>query len=79
MCVSRDDDWSQTQTQTEEAPITDEDLEVIKERETNIRQLEVGGPALQHHGGLPDSKTLAGQGPSDSLFSPLSSSPTSWT
>ncbi|XP_067095048.1 syntaxin-12 [Osmerus mordax] len=36
----KDDDWSQTQTQTEEAPITEEDLEVIKERETNIRQLE---------------------------------------
>lgn len=28
-------------TQTEEAVITEEDLELIKERETNIRQLEV--------------------------------------
>lgn len=28
-------------TQTEEAAITEEDLELIKERETNIRQLEV--------------------------------------
>lgn len=38
----KDDDWgqTQTQTQTEEAAITEEDLEVIKERETNIRQLE---------------------------------------
>lgn len=34
------DDWGQTTTQTEEAAITDEDLELIKERETNIRQLE---------------------------------------
>lgn len=28
-------------TQTEEVAITEEDLELIKERETNIRQLEV--------------------------------------
>uniref|UniRef100_A0A674A8E4 Syntaxin 12, like n=1 Tax=Salmo trutta TaxID=8032 RepID=A0A674A8E4_SALTR len=35
-----DDDWSQTQ-QLEEPEVTEEDLEVIKERETNIRQLEV--------------------------------------
>ncbi|XP_063040936.1 syntaxin-12 [Engraulis encrasicolus] len=35
------DDWGQTtQTQAEEAAITEEDLELIKERETNIRQLE---------------------------------------
>jgi len=27
--------------QTEEAAITEEDLDLIKERETNIRQLEV--------------------------------------
>ncbi|KAM4633431.1 syntaxin-12 isoform 1-T2 [Polymixia lowei] len=35
-----DDDWGQGQTQTEEAAVTEEDLEIIKERETNIRQLE---------------------------------------
>lgn len=39
MC--RDDEWGQSQTQTEEPTITEEDLESIKERETNIRQLEV--------------------------------------
>uniref|UniRef100_A0A3Q3GNZ7 Syntaxin 12, like n=1 Tax=Labrus bergylta TaxID=56723 RepID=A0A3Q3GNZ7_9LABR len=33
-------EWGQTQTQTEEPPITEEDLETIKERETNIKQLE---------------------------------------
>ncbi|XP_077600181.1 syntaxin-12 [Stigmatopora nigra] len=33
-------DWGQMTTQTEEATITEEDLELIKERETNIRQLE---------------------------------------
>ncbi|XP_051926013.1 syntaxin-12 [Hippocampus zosterae] len=34
------DDWAQMSAQTEEAAITEEDLELIKERETNIRQLE---------------------------------------
>ncbi|KAK1880736.1 Syntaxin-12, partial [Dissostichus eleginoides] len=34
------EDWGQMTTQTEEAPITEEDLELIKDRETNIRQLE---------------------------------------
>lgn len=34
------DDWGQTTTQLEESSITEEDLELIKERETNIRQLE---------------------------------------
>ncbi|XP_029299087.1 syntaxin-12 [Cottoperca gobio] len=35
------DDWGQMTTQTEEvAAITEEDLELIKDRETNIRQLE---------------------------------------
>uniref|UniRef100_A0A669EZS9 Syntaxin 12 n=1 Tax=Oreochromis niloticus TaxID=8128 RepID=A0A669EZS9_ORENI len=34
------DEWGQMTTQTEEAAITEEDLELIKERETNIRQLE---------------------------------------
>ncbi|XP_069032739.1 syntaxin-12 [Embiotoca jacksoni] len=34
------DDWGQMTTQTEEVAITEEDLELIKERETNIRQLE---------------------------------------
>ncbi|XP_065804413.1 syntaxin-12 isoform X1 [Labrus bergylta] len=34
------DDWGQMTAQTEEAAITEEDLELIKERETNIRQLE---------------------------------------
>lgn len=37
------DDWDQQMsTQAEEVAITEEDLELIKERETNIRQLEVG-------------------------------------
>ncbi|KAK5862838.1 hypothetical protein PBY51_018196 [Eleginops maclovinus] len=35
-----EDEWSESQTQTEEPPITEEDLEIIRERETNIRQLE---------------------------------------
>lgn len=34
------EDWAQTTTQTTEEAITEEDLELIKERETNIRQLE---------------------------------------
>ncbi|CAL8297202.1 unnamed protein product [Lota lota] len=34
------EDWAQTSVQTEEAAITEEDLELIKDRETNIRQLE---------------------------------------
>ncbi|KAM9418697.1 syntaxin-12-like isoform 1-T1 [Salvelinus alpinus] len=34
------DDWGQTTTQTTEEAITEEDLVLIKERETNIRQLE---------------------------------------
>lgn len=32
--------------QSEEVSITEEDLELIKERETNIRQLEVGSSPL---------------------------------
>ncbi|KAJ3597339.1 hypothetical protein NHX12_000867 [Muraenolepis orangiensis] len=36
-----DDGWGrQDQAQRDEAPITEEDLQTIKERETNIRQLE---------------------------------------
>ncbi|KAF1381278.1 hypothetical protein PFLUV_G00152170 [Perca fluviatilis] len=34
------EDWGQMSTQAEEVAITEEDLELIKERETNIRQLE---------------------------------------
>uniref|UniRef100_A0AAQ4PM23 Syntaxin-12 n=1 Tax=Gasterosteus aculeatus aculeatus TaxID=481459 RepID=A0AAQ4PM23_GASAC len=34
------EDWGQMTTQAEEGAITEEDLELIKERETNIRQLE---------------------------------------
>lgn len=34
------EDWGQMTTQTEEVAITEEDLELIRERETNIRQLE---------------------------------------
>ncbi|XP_062342944.1 syntaxin-12 isoform X1 [Osmerus eperlanus] len=34
------EDWGQTSSQVEEAAITEEDLELIKDRETNIRQLE---------------------------------------
>ncbi|XP_029588658.1 syntaxin-12 isoform X2 [Salmo trutta] len=34
------DDWAQTTTQTTEEALTEEDLVLIKERETNIRQLE---------------------------------------
>ncbi|XP_048413860.1 syntaxin-12 [Stegostoma tigrinum] len=34
------EDWSQTQAQSQEVAITEEDLELIKERETAIRQLE---------------------------------------
>lgn len=35
------EDWGQMTTQADEVAITEEDLELIKERETNIRQLEV--------------------------------------
>uniref|UniRef100_A0A3Q3WLK6 Syntaxin-12 n=1 Tax=Mola mola TaxID=94237 RepID=A0A3Q3WLK6_MOLML len=34
------EDWGQMTTQSDEMAITEEDLELIKERETNIRQLE---------------------------------------
>lgn len=37
----RNEDLGPFQSQVEEKPITEEDLELIKERETNIRQLEV--------------------------------------
>uniref|UniRef100_A0A3B3ZVD8 Syntaxin-12 n=1 Tax=Periophthalmus magnuspinnatus TaxID=409849 RepID=A0A3B3ZVD8_9GOBI len=36
----KEDEWGQTLTQTQELGVTEEDLEVIRERETNIRQLE---------------------------------------
>uniref|UniRef100_A0A8C6SZM5 Syntaxin 12, like n=1 Tax=Neogobius melanostomus TaxID=47308 RepID=A0A8C6SZM5_9GOBI len=36
----KEDEWGQAVTQTQEPGITEEDLEVIRERETNIRQLE---------------------------------------
>lgn len=36
----KEDDWGQTLAQTQEPGVTEEDLEVIRERETNIRQLE---------------------------------------
>ncbi|KAM9798426.1 syntaxin-12 [Neosynchiropus ocellatus] len=36
----KEDDWGLEQTQTQEADITEEDLELIRERETNIKQLE---------------------------------------
>ncbi|KAI4811422.1 hypothetical protein KUCAC02_014331, partial [Chaenocephalus aceratus] len=35
-----EDEWGESQTQTEEPPVTEENLETIRERETNIRQLE---------------------------------------
>ncbi|MEE6511827.1 hypothetical protein FKM82_018647, partial [Ascaphus truei] len=37
------EDWNQMQTQEEEAGITEQDLELIKERENAIQKLEVGG------------------------------------
>lgn len=40
------EDWGQMSAQSEEVSITEEDLELIKERETNIRQLEVGSSPL---------------------------------
>uniref|UniRef100_A0A8C9ZUX0 Syntaxin 12 n=1 Tax=Sander lucioperca TaxID=283035 RepID=A0A8C9ZUX0_SANLU len=36
----KEDEWGQSQTQTEEPTITEEDLDIIRERETNIKQLE---------------------------------------
>ncbi|XP_072317488.1 syntaxin-12-like [Eucyclogobius newberryi] len=36
----KEDEWGQAVTQTQEPSITHDDLEVIRERETNIRQLE---------------------------------------
>lgn len=47
-CVSSQEDWGQMSAQSEEVSITEEDLELIKERETNIRQLEVGSSAGSH-------------------------------
>lgn len=50
-CFGRDlpvcsqEPWDQVSAQAEEVSITEEDLELIKERETNIRQLEVGSSA----------------------------------
>lgn len=44
--VHSQEDWGQMSAQSEEVSITEEDLELIKERETNIRQLEVGSSAL---------------------------------
>ncbi len=41
VCVCSNDDWGKTTTQTEDVAITEEDLELIKERETAIQQLEV--------------------------------------
>lgn len=35
------EEWNQMQSQEEEAAITEQDLELIKERETAIQQLEV--------------------------------------
>lgn len=35
------EDWNQMQSQEEDVAITEQDLELIKERETAIRQLEV--------------------------------------
>lgn len=35
------EEWNQMQSQEAEAAITEQDLELIKERETAIRQLEV--------------------------------------
>lgn len=44
--VCSQEDWGQMSAQSEEVSITEEDLELIKERETNIRQLEVGSSPL---------------------------------
>lgn len=44
--VHSQEDWGQMSAQSEEVSITEEDLELIKERETNIRQLEVGSSPL---------------------------------
>lgn len=48
--VHSQEDWGQMSAQSEEVSITEEDLELIKERETNIRQLEVGSsPRMADH------------------------------
>lgn len=39
--LSSGEDWNQMQSQDEDVAITEQDLELIKERETAIRQLEV--------------------------------------
>lgn len=36
----KEDEWGQTLAQTQEPGVTEEDLDIIRERETNIRQLE---------------------------------------
>ncbi|KAF3834481.1 hypothetical protein F7725_025685 [Dissostichus mawsoni] len=48
------EDWGQMTTQTEEAPITEEDLELIKDRETNIDSWRSAShPMSPPHGCLP--------------------------
>lgn len=39
--LSSGEEWNQMQSQEEDVAITEQDLELIKERETAIRQLEV--------------------------------------
>lgn len=43
MCLSpcSHEEWNQMQSQEDEVAITEQDLELIKERETAIRQIEV--------------------------------------
>lgn len=43
MCLSpcSHEEWNQMQSQEDEVAITEQDLELIKERETAVRQLEV--------------------------------------
>lgn len=42
------EDWNQMQSQEEDTAITEQDLELIKERETAIRQLEVSSKSCLH-------------------------------
>jgi len=53
--LKRNEGW---RTQIDEEPVTEEDLELIKERETNIRQLEVSEHFLYDIISVPKSSFL---------------------
>lgn len=68
--VCSQEPWGQRSAHSEEVAITEEDLELIQERETSIRQLEVGssaGSQLSRSPGLCWSAALSSAGVSSGL------------